>query len=112
MIDPEIRNYDGWYAWGINEVRRWRHIFEDVVNRAYPRVNDFGTAVDVGANIGITSYFLAMKFGYIYAFEPDPKNIECYNRNAKLHSFSAQSHLFPYACGEINEHIGSRYIDC
>lgn len=106
MTDQEIREYDGWHAWGINEVRRWRHIFEDVFNRTLPRIKDFGVAVDVGANIGISSYFLAQRFFYVYAFEPDPKNIECYTKNAELHGFKNKTHLFPYACGEINERMG------
>lgn len=106
MTNPEIWKYDGWYCWGINEVTRWKNVLDDVLSRAYQKVKVFGLAIDVGANIGIASYLLSRNFGYVYAFEPDEKNRECYKKNAELHGFSHNVHLFPYACGEVNERIG------
>lgn len=42
------------------------------------------TAVDVGAHIGTWSCELAVRFGNVHAFEPEPENFACLERNTPL----------------------------
>ena len=100
-----IRSHEGWYCWGQSEPREWRHRFNALYNIAIPKVKYFDVAVDVGSNIGISVYFLAQSFGYVYAFEPDKQNIESFKKNSVDHGFAANTHLFEYACGEVNERM-------
>lgn len=47
---------------------------------------DGDVIVDVGANIGVLSLYLAMKYPFvkIYAIEPDPTSYECLRKNVEL----------------------------
>ena len=42
---------------------------------------DRGCAVDVGANVGLWTRWLAELFGQVHAYEPLPQNIECMKLN-------------------------------
>ncbi len=62
-------------------------------------------AIDVGAHVGLWSYFLARDFKHVYAFEPVQNHIECFEKNLE----SAQNvTLYKTALGK--EH-GSVNID-
>jgi len=58
--------------------------------------------LDIGANIG---YYVLLEAslldnGKVYAFEPDPRNIEILEKNIKINNFSEKVSLFPYAVAE------------
>ena len=59
---------------------------------AMPFVNDFAMAIDIGAHVGLWSYWMARDFTAIRAFEPMPDHIECWRlnmeerKNAILHT--------------------------
>lgn len=48
---------------------------------AYKEVRNFGTAVDIGANVGIFSIDFASRFKRVIAIEPLDENIECLKLN-------------------------------
>ena len=50
---------------------------------ALNETTEFGTFIDVGANIGIWSRSLAKTFKKVHAFEPVEANLECLNKNIK-----------------------------
>lgn len=43
-----------------------------------------GVAIDVGANVGLMSLPLALKFKQVYSFEPDPDNAAVFKKNSDL----------------------------
>jgi len=58
--------------------------------------------LDIGANIG---YYVLLEAslldnGKVYAFEPDPRNIEILEKNIKINNFSEKVKLYPYAVAE------------
>lgn len=57
--------------------------------------------LDAGANIGYYAILEAslINKGKVYAFEPDPRNIEVLEKNIKLNNFSEKIKLYPYAVG-------------
>jgi len=54
-------------------------------------------AVDVGAHIGLWSYFMAKDFDVVYAFEPMREHIDCWRENMKGIN---NAELHPIALGE------------
>lgn len=46
---------------------------------------DFDTAVDIGAHVGLWSLQLASQFHHLVAFEPDPEKHACYAANLVAH---------------------------
>jgi len=60
--------------------------------------------LDVGANIGYYTILEAslLNNGKVYAFEPDPRNIEMLKKNIKINNFSQKIKLYPYAAAEKN----------
>lgn len=57
--------------------------------------------LDAGANIGYYAILEAslINKGKVYAFEPDPRNVEVLKKNIKLNNFSEKINLYPYAVG-------------
>lgn len=58
----------------------------------------FRTAVDVGAHVGLWSYYLARKFTHLHSFEPVARHRECFTRNISalnvtLHSCALGDHI-------------------
>ena len=51
--------------------------------RALKEISEFGTFIDVGANVGIWSKPLSKIFKIVHAFEPEKENLECLNKNIK-----------------------------
>lgn len=71
--------------------------------------------LDVGANIGYYAIMEASQLtsGRVYAFEPDPRNIELLQKNIKLNNLENKITVFPYAASNVSEegkrfHLGER----
>lgn len=56
---------------------------EDRLLAAYRHVRHWGTAVDVGAHVGLLSRKLAERFAAVLAFEPHPETFACLQANTK-----------------------------
>ena len=67
-------------------------------------LKDSMNVLDIGANIGYYALLEAslLDKGKVYAFEPDPRNIEILKKNIKLNNFSEKIELYPYAVAEKN----------
>ncbi|MEH6446452.1 MAG: FkbM family methyltransferase [Oceanospirillaceae bacterium] len=69
-----------------------RHIAQHEVFGEYKELDDlitkyqvsFGTAIDVGANIGLISLPLSKRFCKVVSFEPDPNNFRVLKKNLSL----------------------------
>jgi FkbM family methyltransferase len=57
---------------------------------------DFRTAVDVGAHVGLMSFYLAKQFSRVVAFEPIAEHRECFARNVDAPNVT----LYDCALGE------------
>jgi FkbM family methyltransferase len=69
--------------WEVNNEPELRKAFRDILQKG-------DTVVDVGANLGFHSLYLAQLVGsngHIYAFEPIPSNLQLLQRNIKLNGF-------------------------
>ena len=60
----------------------------------------FGTAIDVGAHVGLHSFYLAQKFATVHAFEPVAEHRECFTGNVTAPNVTL------YACA-LGDHDGS-----
>lgn len=60
--------------------------------------------LDVGANIGYYTILEAslLDKGKVYAFEPDPRNIEVLRKNVELNRMAQKISFYPYAVAEKN----------
>ena len=56
---------------------------DDVREEAYKYVQEFNTAVDVGANVGLWTVPLSQKFNKVISFEPMAQVYECLLENTK-----------------------------
>lgn len=58
--------------------------------------------LDIGANIGYYAILEAslLDNSKVYAFEPDPRNMELLKKNVKINNFSEKIKLYPYAAAE------------
>jgi FkbM family methyltransferase len=61
-------------------------------NASLKYVEQWRTAIDVGANVGEWTRALAKKFDYVICFEPNPNFRECFNRNITESNVT----LYPY----------------
>jgi FkbM family methyltransferase len=63
-----------------------------------------GTALDVGANIGLYSRYLVrtLGFAHVYAFEPFPLNWRRFEENVRLGGITSRVTLLPIALGDVN----------
>lgn len=50
---------------------------------AFERCNKFEVAIDVGAHVGLFSYWAAKKFDRVVAFEPVAAHRECFKKNVE-----------------------------
>jgi len=60
-------------------------------------------AVDVGAHVGLWSYYMAQDFGVLHAFEPSAAHCACWRRNVPP---SATARLHELALGEAPRRVG------
>jgi FkbM family methyltransferase len=56
------------------------HKYEAVL----PKIVQRRVAIDVGAHVGLWSYFLARDFARVEAFEPMPEHVDCWRANMVL----------------------------
>jgi FkbM family methyltransferase len=58
--------------------------------------------LDAGANIGYYALLEAslLDQGKVYAFEPDPRNVEVLEKNIEVNNLSDKIKLYPYAVGD------------
>ena len=68
---------------------------EPVRNKSLQFVQDFGVAVDIGANVGLWSRDLAVKFARVIAIEPVVEFQECLKRNVPMENIE----VWPIALG-------------
>jgi FkbM family methyltransferase len=82
----------GWMG-KVNDVvdgrQRYQGKKQDV---ALKRCKQFRTAVDVGAHVGLWSYYLAKRFSAVHAFEPVVAHRECFGVNV------VSPHVTLHAC--------------
>ncbi len=57
-------------------------------------------AVDVGAHVGLWSYYLVKEFGFVHAFEPIAAHRECFEKNLEGRAMDDVM-LYPCALGEV-----------
>lgn len=96
---------DGWMWWGGNALRR-------NVAMAYTRLKGAlkfcpkrDLALDIGASMGLYTFFLSMKFNQVEAFEPFIKNQEAFRYNGKNFCKSCLVNLHPYGLSDKDEHL-------
>ena len=63
---------------------------------ALKHCKNFGTAIDVGAHVGLWSYYMARDFKAVKSFEPMPEHQACWKENCKDRG---NAELFAYALG-------------
>jgi len=71
------------------------------------RISSSGTAIDVGANVGIFTVVLAKavgKNGAVLAFEPLASNVERLRRNVAMNNLENVT-IYPFAVGETDGEI-------
>jgi FkbM family methyltransferase len=60
-------------------------------------------AVDVGAHVGLWSYWMARDFATLHAFEPKPEHVQCWNANMEG---VMNAHLYEAALGNEERQVG------
>src|SRR5262245_65554812 len=55
----------------------------DHINQSLPYCRQRRAAVDIGAHVGFWSYYLALAFDSVHAFEPAPLMCHCFERNVR-----------------------------
>ena len=68
---------------------------EPVRKKSLEFVSDYGVAVDIGANVGLWSRDLAIKFARVIAIEPVVEFQECLRRNVPMENIE----VWPFALG-------------
>ena len=69
-----IPDDEDWHKWsGDYEKEEFSEVMEYISNK--------GTALDIGAHVGIWTKRLAEEFEHTYCFEPVPKHVECWHKN-------------------------------
>ncbi len=56
------------------------------LDAALKYVENFGTAIDVGAHWGLWSHVMAKRFDRVYAYEPMSENCDAWKKRMELHS--------------------------
>ena len=74
----------------------------DVYKLARKHVQNFRTAVDVGAHVGYFSIYMARDFNKVVAFEPIAENAYCWSKNL---AEAANATLFQCALGDRTDPI-------
>lgn len=69
---------------------------------AKPFIKQMRTVIDIGAHIGLWSYFFAKDFDVLAAFEPFELHQECWKKNMEGIENAA---LYKYALGEESGHV-------
>ena len=72
---------------------------KNVYDLAKKHVQNFRTAIDIGAHVGYFSIYMAEDFRTVYAFEPVMANVHCWCKNL---AGAKNITLFPCAVGSSN----------
>lgn len=80
---------------------------------AIPYIRSWDCAIDGGAHVGTWTIELCKRFGTVHAFEPDPDNFECLQKNTEglnvvLHREALGKHQGTGAL--VGEYSTSRYV--
>jgi len=87
----------------------------DVWDSIMSAVRPGDVVVDVGAHIGLYTIAIASRLGsdgQIYAFEPDPYNLQLLRRHVELNGVGARASVFPYAVSDrdgLLSFVGGRH---
>lgn len=65
---------------------------------------NFRTAIDIGAHIGIISYYLSRKFKEVHSFEIDPKLYDCMYKNINNRNVK-NVFMYDYGLGEKTQGV-------
>lgn len=94
-MDPRIKQWGGWHlpasethlvGWmeKVNDVQDGRHRYQGKkFDALFGVCKGFRTCVDVGAHVGLFSYWAAQRFRAVHAFEPVALHRECFVRNVE-----------------------------
>src|SRR3954470_14040255 len=76
LINTSLDDSGGWEPWQLNLLSRI--------------IKDDSTCVDIGANIGLNSLFMATRCprGKVYSFEPFRQIYDCLKRNVEQNNFT------------------------
>lgn len=70
--------------------------------KAKEYIKNFRTSVDVGAHVGLWSFYLSSDFDRVEAFEPMQAHIDCFHKNmAGIDNFN----LYPVALGAFHGNV-------
>ncbi len=64
---------------------------------------NFRRAIDIGAHVGLWSYFLSYSFNHVISFEPVPDFVDCFRRNVENRD---NIDLYPNALGSSSCTLG------
>jgi FkbM family methyltransferase len=78
------------------------------LEKALPYCRHARTAIDVGAHCGLWTVQLAQYFERVEAFEPLPRHIECWKKNA---GWKLTNRLYPVALGEKEGSCGMHVVE-
>ena len=83
----------------IEYLKVYDHYQEAQRNRAISHVENWGLAIDIGANIGLWARDLSSYFDKLICFEPNPYCVDCLKKNINLD----KSIINSFALGEKEE---------
>lgn len=70
--------------------------------RAVSYCKAYRNAIDIGAHVGLWSFWMAQKFAALSAFEPSELHRECWNENIA----APNARLYPFALGAVQKSVG------
>lgn len=91
-------------------------VFSQVADleKAFRHVENFGTAVQAGGNVGVWANYLSSRFKSVYTFEPDAENFDCLVENMKsgifAYSFGLGDQIEQVGIHTEHENCGANYI--
>lgn len=109
-----VPEYEGYLQDVLNR-EKWlsiSHYQRDRLEKAYPCCRKFDVAVDIGANIGIFSYNMAMKFKQVIAFEPIKELWSCFYRNIRPYDQKIKLHKCALGAEEKKVQIEKHAQSC
>jgi FkbM family methyltransferase len=84
----------------------WDGSFERVVQERLAALTGPGTIFyDIGANFGFYSLLAAHRGAKVFAFEPNPANVACLARNARLNALEKSVEIVPLATYSATGHV-------
>lgn len=96
---------DGWMWWGGNALRRNVAMAYTRLRGALKFCPKFDLAFDVGASMGLYTFFLSMHFGRVESFEPFIKNQEAFQYNSKNFCKSCVVNLHPVGVSDMEDRL-------